>query len=194
MKIMMRSSWIFILLFFSRISFALDQPCADFDMHQWVTKAKEEIDHRLYLTLATVDQHADPWNAPLYFAFDERYHFYWMSSIKSQHSKNIRFHSTSFVVIYDSTVPEGKGFGVYLRGHSYELNAKNKNEILHGIAVMGKRIHRAQLPSTHDYLFPFPRRIYTFIPDKIWINTRVMVQGKKVDKRLDISRCFLNRI
>jgi hypothetical protein len=43
-----------------------------------------------------------------------------------------------------------------------------------------------------DYLFPFPRRVYKFIPHQAWVNTIVTIQGKKVDQRLDITRCLLN--
>jgi hypothetical protein len=160
-------------------------------MIQIVKKAKEEINNRLYLTLATVDDNSAPWNAPVYSAFDSKYHFYWMSSSNSQHSKNIRFNNRTFAVIYNSTAPEGTGFGVYLRGHSYELNAKNMDEINHGISVMGMRIHRSHLPPASDYLSPFPRRIYKFIPHQAWVNTMVIIQGKKVDQRLEITNCLL---
>ncbi len=169
----------------------LGQECSDPNIIQVVAKAKEEIKSRLYLTLATVDNNSSPWNAPVYSAFDKEYNFYWMSSLKSQHSKNIRYNSKTFAVIYDSTVPEGMGFGVYLRGNSYELNSIDIDEITHGIAVMATRLHRFDLPPIRNYLFPFPRRVYKFIPHQVWVNTIVTIQGKKVDQRLEITRCLL---
>ena len=190
-----RNSCAVIGLFFVHVGFAadmlLDQKCSDPQMIQIIAKAKEEIKERLYLTLATVDNNSSPWNAPVYSAFDLKYNFYWMSSLTSQHSKNIRFNSKTFAIIYDSTVPEGTGFGVYLRGNSYEMNSKDIDEIIHGIAVMSARIHRSDLPPASDYLFPFPRRVYKFIPHQAWVNTIVTIKGKKVDQRLEITHCLL---
>jgi pyridoxamine 5'-phosphate oxidase-like protein len=160
-------------------------------MIQIVNKAKEEINKRLYLTLATVDNNSAPWNAPVYSAFDLNYNFYWMSSLVSQHSTNIRSNSKTFAVLYDSTVLEGTGFGVYLSGNSYELDSIDINEINHGITVMGERIHRSDLPPASNYLSPFPRRVYKFIPLQAWVNTIVDIQGKKVDQRLEITNCLL---
>jgi len=191
----LRNSCVVIGLFFAHVGFAgeklLDQGCSDPQMVQVVAKAKEEIKNRLYLTLATVDNNSSPWNAPVYSAFDQKYNFYWMSSLTSQHSKNIRYNSKTFAVIYNSTVPEGTGFGVYLRGNSYELNSRDINDITYGIAVMAARIHRSDLPPANDYLFPFPRRVYKFIPHQAWVNRIVTIQGKKVDQRLEVTRCLL---
>lgn len=182
-------------LFFINMSFAVNKPnCFDPQMIQMVNKAKTEINNRMYLTLATVDDNSAPWNAPVYSAFDVKYNFYWMSSITSQHSKNIRSNNKTFAVLYDSTVNEGTGFGVYLRGNSYELDATDINEIDHGIAVLGARIHRSDLPPSSDYLAPFPRRVYKFIPMQVWVNTIVNIQGKKVDQRLEITDCLLQTI
>jgi hypothetical protein len=185
---------IFIALSFSTVSLYANiqnKKCFNPYMIKLVKKAKKEINNRMYLTLATVDAKSFPWNTPVYSAFDQEYNFYWMSAISSQHSKNIRNNSRVFSVIYDSTVPEGTGFGVYLRGNAYELNSSDSNEIEHGIEVMAKRIHRSPLPSANNYLSPFPRRVYKFIPHQVWVNTIVNIQGKKIDQRVEITRCFL---
>jgi hypothetical protein len=187
-------------LLFSSVSLAendfyysttLGQKCSDPQMVEFVNKAKKEIHNRIYLTLATVDKKSSPWNTPVYSAFDQKYNFYWMSATTSQHSRNIRYNSRTFAVIYDSTVPEGAGFGVYFRGNAYELNSRDLNEIKHGIEVMGKRIYRSALPSANDYLSPFQRRVYKFIPHQIWVNTVINFQGKKIDKRVEITNCML---
>jgi hypothetical protein len=187
-----KHSCILIGLFFAHTSFAIETlSCFDPPMVQIVIKAKKEINNRLYLTLATVDNNSDPWNAPVYSAFDEKYTFYWMSSLTSQHSKNIRLNSKTFAVMYDSTVLEGTGFGVYLRGNSYELNSIDIEEIIHGIRVLGTRIHATDFPKASDYLSPFHRRVYKFIPEQAWVNTIVTIQGKKLDQRLEITHCLL---
>src|SRR3990167_5717173 len=138
MYVIIRNSCVIIGLLFASVSLAKDDStfkrCSDPQIIQLVDKAKKEINDRIYLSLATVDENSSPWNAPVYSAFDQKYNFYWMSAVTSQHSKNIRFNSKTFSVIYDSTVPEGTGFGVYLRGDSYELNSNDVDEINHGIA------------------------------------------------------------
>src|SRR5688572_29561900 len=108
MEKIFRNSCAIMGLFFVHIGFAaeqlLDQNCSDPQMIQIISKAKEEINNRLYITLATVDNNYSPWNAPVYSAFDQKYSFYWMSSLTSQHSENIRLNGKAFAVIYDSTV------------------------------------------------------------------------------------------
>jgi hypothetical protein len=180
-----------LLLHISFTSISLANTCSNQQTLQLANKAKEEINTRLYITLATIDSHASPWNAPVYSAFDPSYHFYWMSSVKSQHSKNIRSNSKTFAVIYNSTAKEGTGFGVYLQGKSYELDYHHINAIKHAIGIMGARIHRSDLPAYSNYLAPFPRRVYVFIPHKIWINVITIIHGKKVDERLEITKCLL---
>lgn len=168
-----------------------DQNCSSPQMAQIISRAKDEINNRLYITLATVDNHSSPWNAPVYTAFDKKHHFYWMSSLTSQHSQNIRGNGKTFAVIYNSTVPEGTGFGVYLRGNSYELKSTDIDDINHGIEVIASRINRPYTRPASEFLYPNPRRVYKFIPHQAWVNTIITVDGKRVDRRLEITRCLL---
>ena len=71
-----------------------------------IERAKAVIDMIMYQNLATVDEDGEAWIAPVYSAFDDKYNFYWKSSLTCQHSKNIRFKSNTFTSIYDSTVEE----------------------------------------------------------------------------------------
>ena len=120
MNIVKNSSLVIDLLF-TNVGFSIDklsnQKCLESQMIQTVNQAKREINNRLCITLATVDDGSAPWNAPVYSASDPKYNFYWMSSFSSQHSTNIRHNSRTFAVVYDSAAPEGTGFGVYLRGN-----------------------------------------------------------------------------
>ncbi|MBI2028282.1 MAG: pyridoxamine 5'-phosphate oxidase family protein [Candidatus Levybacteria bacterium] len=78
-------------------------------------RAREIIAKILYITIATSTKDGIPWNSPVYSAFDESYNFYWISWLENQHSKNIKDNNQVFIVIYDSTVPEGMGKGVYIQ-------------------------------------------------------------------------------
>src|SRR5690348_8698929 len=91
-----------------------------------ITRAKQIIEKILYITLATVDNDGQPWNSPVYSAYDSEYNFYWASDRNGQHSRNIAENNKVFVVIYDSTVPEGTGEGVYIQAKAYMLIDKNE--------------------------------------------------------------------
>src|SRR3990167_3792180 len=84
-------------------------------------KAAEIIKKIIYITLASVTKDEQPWNSPLYSAYDKDLNFYWGSDWRSVHSTNIRKNNKVFCVIYDSTMAEGTGEGVYFFGKAYEL-------------------------------------------------------------------------
>src|SRR6266446_3642631 len=50
---------------------------------------------------ATVDEDGNPWNAPVYVAYDDHFNFYWGSYKESQHSKNIRNNPKVFLTMYN---------------------------------------------------------------------------------------------
>jgi hypothetical protein len=75
-------------------------------------KARSILDRLYYATLSTVDPNGNPWNSPVYCA----YNVYWGSHVESQHSQNIRANGKVFIVVYDSTVQPGDGEGVYYTG------------------------------------------------------------------------------
>ena len=93
-------------------------------------RAKSEIERIFYITIATSNKKGEPWNSPVYSVFDKDYNFFWVSWSENQHSKNIRENESVFIVIYDSTSPEGTGFGVYMKGKAFQLEKKSFVEIL----------------------------------------------------------------
>src|SRR5919205_4480788 len=84
-------------------------------------KSKDIISKVLYITISTASKDGTPWNSPVYSAFDQDYNFYWASDQNGQHSKNIAENDKVFIVIYDSTIPEGTGEGVYIQARAYKL-------------------------------------------------------------------------
>ncbi len=94
-----------------------------------------------YMTLATVCVDGSPWNTPLAPTPSKDLIFRWGSNEESIHSQNVRNEKRVFVVIYDSTAPEGVGEGVYMKGIAEELDEYEET-----------------------------LRMYCFIPEKIWIN------------------------
>ena len=94
-----------------------------------------------YMTLATVCADGSPWNTPLAPTPSDDLIFRWGSSEDSTHSQNVRNEKRVFVVIYDSTAPEGTGEGVYMQGVAEELDE-----------------------------YEGTLKMYRFVPQQIWIN------------------------
>jgi nitroimidazol reductase NimA-like FMN-containing flavoprotein (pyridoxamine 5'-phosphate oxidase superfamily) len=146
--------------------------------------AKEIIEKILYVTVATVDENGQPWNSPVYSAYDEDYNFYWASWKDNQRSKNIRANSKVFLVIYDSTVPEGTGEGVYIQALATEL--ADPDEISRASELLAKRKNKDPRPA-EQYLSEYPRRIYKAETVKAWMNGSDEIDGNYVDKLVEVQ-------
>jgi general stress protein 26 len=147
-------------------------------------RAKEIISDILYITIATTTKDGQPWNTPVYSSFDDKYNFFWASWVETQHSKNIGENNNVFLVIYDSTVQEGKGEGVYIKAKAYELT--DSTEIEHAT-----KIHYARKNATprkvEEFLGNSPRRMYKAVPEKVWMNSNAELEGKPIDLRTEIT-------
>jgi nitroimidazol reductase NimA-like FMN-containing flavoprotein (pyridoxamine 5'-phosphate oxidase superfamily) len=145
-------------------------------------RAKKIIESNLYINLATTDGDSNPWNTPVFTAYDELYNFYWASWIENQHSQNIEANSRVFATTYDSTVPEGKGEAVYMRGTAHMLT--DELEIQKAIDVSYARKNKT--PRTiADFTVPTVRRFYCFTPETVWVNIDDFTLS--IDKRLKIE-------
>ena len=133
-----------------------------------IEQAKEIIEKILYITIASVNSDGQPWNTPLYSAFDKDLNFYWFSDRNSQHSRNIRNNEKVFLVIYDSTVPEGTGEGVYIQALAHELN--DEDEAINALRVMDERVGRTRDRNFEKFSGDAPLRVYCAMPKKIWAN------------------------
>lgn len=146
-----------------------------------VDKAKEILEKIIYITIASVTKDGEPWNSPISAYFDDQYNFYWASWTENQHSQNIRQNPNVFLVIYDSTAPEGTGEGVYIKAKAYELNDKEEIE-----KALSSR-HKDKSRQADDYMSEKPLRLYKAIPEKVWINVDGEFNGNYVDKRIEVN-------
>jgi hypothetical protein len=139
------------------------------EMHN--KRAAEIINQILYITIATASEDGQPWNSPVYSGFDKDLNFYWSSDRDGQHSSNIRANGKAFLVIYDSTVPEGTGEGVYLRCDAIELG--EYDEILAARRVTQARkgqLDEITLDEPAKFAGDKVRRVYKATPKQIWMN------------------------
>lgn len=133
-----------------------------------IKRAAEIIKDIKYITIASVSADGQPWNTPVYSAFDKDLNFYWFSDKNSQHSQNVRGNNKVLLVIYDSTVPEGTGEGVYVKATVSELN--EADEILAAKAVLDERVGKTNRRNAEDYMGDTVLRGYKATAVQVWMN------------------------
>lgn len=142
-------------------------------MSEYHTKRAAEILNTIrYATIATVTEDAEPWNSPVAHELDSNLTIYWVSDKENQHSKNVRANGQAFIVIYDSTVREGDGEGVYLKVDVIELS--DADEILY---VRRLRKGDDYQSKEGEFLGNAVRRIYKAVPKAMWMNDAEMQDG-----------------
>lgn len=159
-------------------------------MDTTIQQAAEVIRQVLYINLATITPDNNPWNTPVFTSYDQELNFYWASWHDNQHSQNIRHNPKVFATIYDSTIGEGQGFGLYMQGTATELD--KVSQILPGMTLLYKRMQH-KLRGVKEFLTSYPRRIYKFSPQKIWVNRDGDINGNFVDIRKEISLVELRK-
>lgn len=161
-------------------------------MSEYHTKRAAEILQSIrYATIATVTEDGNPWNSPVAHELDDDLTIYWVSDKENQHSKNVRANGKAFVVIYDSTVPEGDGEGVYIEVDVAELS--NPDEILYVRRLKKGNDYQAK---EGEFLGDEVRRIYRAVPRRIWMNDAeikdgVFIRDYKVELELTAFRQLL---
>ena len=139
---------------------------------------EEIIEKVTYVTVASVDEQGQPWNTPVFCAYDKGKNFYWGSHRNSQHSKNIRANGRVFLVIYDSTVPAGEGEGVYVKATARELDEPAEIETAHALLQNRRPVPYWRLEEVQGKA---PVRLYKATPEKMWLNDGGQVDGTYID-------------
>jgi general stress protein 26 len=150
-------------------------------------RAKEILETIKYATIATVTSDGKPWNSPVASVLDDDLSVYWFSDKEGQHSKNVRANGAVFIVVYDSTVPWGKGEGVYIQAKAYELNDPEE------VKAVRKVMSGSDADNWQQFLGEGVRRVYKAVPQKVWMNDDITEDGKfikdiRVEVPLDILR------
>lgn len=129
------------------------------------------------MTLATVDKNGVPWASPVYYCMDENNNFYFASSPKSRHMKNIESNNAASFAIFDSTAPEGKGCGVQGMGTVKKLN---NLELLIGMKYYISTFLKMK-PSMYKEKGFY--RLYKLTPVKFYVTDN----DSDVDKRIQVK-------
>ncbi|MBP7700540.1 pyridoxamine 5'-phosphate oxidase family protein [Candidatus Woesebacteria bacterium] len=153
-------------------------------MNKLTLEAAKVLKKILYINIASITPEGEPWNTPVYCAYDSKLNYYWLSWKDNQHSINVRNNPKVFITSYDSTVPASTGFGVYLKGEAKEL--KNPKDMLIAITEVYKREKRKPR-QVAEFLKKFPRRIYKFTPNQVWVNGDAKIDGNFIDVRTELN-------
>lgn len=148
-----------------------------------ISDFKNVIKSVKYMSIATCDENAQPWNTPLFTAYDNKYSFYWVSDKANVHSRNIKQNGKAFVTIYDSTQKIEEVTGVYMKGKACEVS--NPIEMLNALKLLLARYDGMPKDIKH-FQGMLPRRIYKFVPEKIWLNLDSEKDGEYVDTRIEV--------
>jgi hypothetical protein len=148
----------------------------------YLKRAAEILKQIQYATLATVTPDGKPWNSPVKHEIDTNLNIYWFSDKENQHSKNVRDNGQVFIVIYDSTVPEGDGEGVYFQAIVTELT--DPEEISYA-----RRIKKGEgNDSPNEFMGEAIRRVYKAEPQKAWMNDAEIRDGKFIrDYKVELN-------
>jgi len=134
-----------------------------------VETAASIIKEIIYMNISTVCEDGSPWGSPVYCAYDNELNFYWTSSPNNIRSKNLKNDNRTFVTIYDSTVPEGTGEGVYFQGVAEALD--DPEEIINAREyTQARKGKSAEGNANMIFSGDSERKIYRFTPTKAWLN------------------------
>jgi nitroimidazol reductase NimA-like FMN-containing flavoprotein (pyridoxamine 5'-phosphate oxidase superfamily) len=118
--------------------------------------ARAIIDSNRYMTLGTADESGLPWVSPVWYAPAEYREFFWVSSPRTRHSRNLATRPQLAIVIFDSHRAGGWN-AVYMSAEAEELV-----DVDWGIEVFSRRSEAQGLPvwTRADVLPPARHRLY----------------------------------
>ena len=148
-----------------------------------IAKARRIFTTNIYCSLSTCSTDGFPWISPVFFAHDDDWNIYWASTTAAKHSQNICHNSGRVAVaVYNSSVAEGTGEGLYFYGSASEVKPEDTERVMH---LLFKRAEKNLNRVPKDYLGSSPRRIYQFVPQEAWITgDRLSIENQLVDTKI----------
>ncbi len=144
-------------------------------------RAKKILATIRYATISSVDENGKPWAAPVWYVFDDN-NIYWWSPVDSQHSKNIAHNSNIYITIFDSTAPEGDGFGLYMRAEAHIIT---DDELDSAIDLYNQSTEIFKL-NRENCTEDAPTRVYKATITQRWINDGTERNGFYIDQRIQL--------
>ena len=148
------------------------------------------IKSNYYLTLATTDGKA-PWIAPLFYAIDDKYNFYFISRTDSLHGRHILKNPNVAIAIFDSTQLPGTATGLQIEAKASLASLKDYTGI---IRLFLKKAYKNETERTKhsgswfDSLKKaFKQRIFKLEPKSFYMPDEECWQKHNVDRRKEVK-------
>ncbi len=136
-------------------------------------KARAVIERNKYMTIATSSNDGKPWVAPVFYAYDGQFNFYFVSATDSMHVENIKQNPQVALEIFDSRQPIGSVDQVQITGVAKVVEKAKVNEV---VELYHDRLFKMSgLPVTKnysagDYSEPSEFRIFVVTVVKAYTN------------------------
>jgi uncharacterized protein YhbP (UPF0306 family) len=150
-------------------------------------KARRIISQNNYMTLATSDKNGTPWSAPLYYAFDDKYNFFFISANDALHINHININAHVAISIFDSHAPVGEGDGVQIEALATSASLL---ELPHILSVYFRRRFPDEMERIKHHHLPteyMGKNLFWFFkvtPTKVYTLDLTVT---KVDKRIEVN-------
>lgn len=147
--------------------------------------AREIITSNVYMSLGTAGER--PWIAPVFYAYDDEYIFYFVSAVDSMHVQQLLKNHQAAAAIYSTGSPPGEGNGVQMDGYA---DVVGEADLPRAIATYYTRrfpniMERAQHNHVpQDFLGDSFRRIVSLVPAHVYILDPAYADG---DRRIEVS-------
>lgn len=132
----------------------------------WKKYIEEALNSTNFCSIATVDKKG-VWSCPVFFAWDKKYNFYFISQMLSRHMQNIKRDSRVAVSIY-KTEQKDNIVGIQLEGDAKIISEKDQKEIelayktYYGRAGFGPDVQEYLNNPSWLYVKITPENIYYF--------------------------------
>jgi pyridoxamine 5'-phosphate oxidase-like protein len=138
------------------------------DAPDLAASARAIVDANLYMALATADEAGRPWVSPVYFAPLGYGDLLWVSRPERRHSQNLVVRDAVSIVIFDSSVPIGRGQAVYMSASAREVAEHELDECID--AFSRRSVEHGGGPfGVTDVRAPAPLRLYRATATEQWV-------------------------
>lgn len=153
------------------------------DVNDLAARVRYEIAEIQYATLATVSDDGEPWNSPVFTAYDEHYNFYWGSPEEATHSHNIDANGKLAIVIYDSRTKPGTGKGTYIKAHARRITDEDEMKFAYDLLLKRRNTEASSYWTYEEFLAEHAIHFYKAEPLEISTHGGEMVNDVYIDRR-----------
>lgn len=138
------------------------------------------LNENKHLVLSTANKDGDPWVTPLAYNFDINNNLYWVSSIDSKHSTNIKQRKEVAIVIF---MVEPKSDAIYINANAKELFNKKDMEAAFNVLKNRAQPDIFRVKNIDDVLNNSPWRIYKAEPTAFFVRELTKSEGRYITVR-----------